>query len=165
MHRSDHLRIVFLDIESVLNVAPWAVGQPPAESLWPRSAGAAWRQRRLDPSCVERLRRLVEQARAAIVLTSDWRHRMATKEFVRLLALYGYDAAPLIGKTPALVRASRGEEVAAWRVANRSTCSYVCLDDDQDFLPGQPLVRTRPELGLTDDDVTLALALLTDTGR
>jgi hypothetical protein len=165
MRRSDHLRIVFLDIEGVLNEAPWAVGQLPAQSPWPRSAAVAWRQRRLNPSCVERLRRLVEQTRASIVLTSDWRHRMSTGEFARLLALYGYEAAPVIGATPALVRAIRGEEVAAWRVQNQSTCSYVCLDDDADFLPDQPLVQTRPELGLTDDDVIRALTLLTGTGQ
>jgi hypothetical protein len=41
----------------------------------------------------------------------------------------------------------------------------VCLDDDADFLPDQPLVQTRPELGLTDDDVIRALTLLTGTGQ
>lgn len=163
MHRSDYLRVVFLDIEGVLNAAPWAAGQPPPQSLWPRSAAAAWRQRRLDAACVGRLRRLVEQTSAAIVLTSDWRHRMSIVEFVRLLSLYGYEAAPVVGATPAVVRASRGAEVAAWRVRNQSTCPYLCLDDDADFLPDQLLVQTRPELGLTDDDVTRAIALLAGT--
>ena len=160
MSLSDYAVIIFLDIEGVLYPAPWATGQPPGDTLWPRTAKAAWRQRRLDPVCVGRLRRLVEQTSASIVLTSDWRHRMSSTEFVRLLAFYEFNSAPIIGTTPALVRASRGEEVAAWRSQHSSSCSYVCIDDEEDFLPGQPLVQTRPELGLTDDSVNRALALL-----
>lgn len=157
--------IIFLDIEGVLYPAPWAVGQPAGDPLWPRTAKAAWRQRRLDPLCVGRLRRLVDQTRASIVLTSDWRHLMSTTEFVRLMAFYDFESAPIIGATPALVRANRGEEVAAWRSQNSSSCSYVCIDDDADFQPDQPLVQTRPELGLTDEDVNRALVLLTRTGQ
>ena len=157
--------IIFLDIEGVLYAAPWAVGQPPGDPLWPRTAKAAWRQGRLNPLCVGRLRRLVDQARASIVLTSDWRHRMSTGEFVHLLALHGFEGAPVIGATPALVRATRGDEVAAWRKQNQSTCSYVCLDDDQDFLPEQPLVQTRSDIGLTDEDVIRAIALLSGTSE
>jgi len=90
---------------------------------------------------------------------------MSTTEFVRLFAFYGFHSAPIIGATPALVRASRGEEVAAWRSQNSSSCAYVCIDDEQDFLPEQPLVQTRSDFGLTDEDVIRAIELMAGTSE
>ena len=156
--------IIFLDIDGVLNSIHWWVGRQDLvrSYLPPRRASTAWREKRLDPACVGRLQHLVEQTGASIVLSTSWRFRMSIPEFRKLMALHGFEAAPVIGATPAIVRSIRGEEVAAWRIEHQSVCPYVCLDDDGDFLPDQPLVQTHPEVGLSDDDVKRCVLLLTN---
>jgi hypothetical protein len=159
--------IVFLDVDGVLNSVHWWVAREDLRNSYlpPRLAARAWREQRLDPACVRRLHRLVEQTGVSIVLSSSWRFRMSIPEFTKLMALHGFVAAPVIGATLAIVRAIRGEEVAAWRAQHRSDCPYVCIDDDGDFLPNQPLVQTHPEIGLSDDDVTRCIAILTAANR
>jgi hypothetical protein len=158
-------KIIFLDIDGVLNGTLWAGHLPRRSLLPPELADRAFEERRLDPSCVARLRKLVTELDASIVISSTWRRRMDVPELAKLLFLYGYENPPVIGVTPEVRDSTRfvtrGNEVAAWLDANGADGTlYVCLDDDDDYLPGQPLVRTDLDLGLQDGDVAACRKIL-----
>lgn len=159
--------IVFLDIDGVLNSAEWLMHQPVAARRYPPPSHAtrAWRERRLDPAAVGCLQRLIRHTGASIVLMSDWRSRMPLTEFSKLLEYFGWETPPVIGTTPVIRHAIRGEEVATWRLTHASVCPYVCLDDEDYFLPEQPLVLTRPQVGLSEEDVDQCIDLLTNANR
>jgi hypothetical protein len=151
--------IVFLDIDGVLNSTAWADQRPLRGFIPPVTAADAFAEERIDPAAVARTRRLVEQSGASIVLISSWRHRMPAMEFARLLALYGWADAPVIGATPDIPHGTRGDEVDAWLAMHGWGGPYVCIDDDQDFAPDQPHIQTNPDVGLTDADVSRSLML------
>jgi hypothetical protein len=158
--------IIFLGIDGVLNSTIWSEWRPLRGFIPPGTAQEAFDQERIDPHCVEYLRRIVDRTGAKLVLTSTWRHRMNVSEFVRLFALYGGNDAPVIGCTPritGLIR-GRGYEVEAWLGNNEYAAPYVCVDDD-DFRAGQPLVQTKPELGLTRLDSERCIEILMSATR
>ncbi len=155
--------IVFLDIDGVLNSAAWTGVRPVHGFIPPSTATEAVEDEWIDPAAVARLRMLIERTDASIVLMSSWRHRMTTVEFKRLLEHYGWTRPPVLGATPDLSGAPRGEEVQAWLEAAGYRPRFLCLDDDADFLPDQPHVQTNPDGGLTDDDMRRCIATLTDT--
>jgi hypothetical protein len=160
-------KLIFADVDGVLNGSLWAGHRPHRSLLPPACADYAFEEQRLDPSCIARLREVVNELDASIVISSTWRRRMAVAEFIKLFSLYGYENAPIIGATPEVGdphnSITRGTEIAAWLEANaaRST-RYVCLDDDADYLPGQPLVQTDVHLGLQDVDVAACRETLAD---
>lgn len=135
--------IVFLDIDGVLNSTAWMEQRPLRGFIPPDTAEEAFAEERLDPAAVARVRQLVEHRGASIVPMSSWRHRMPVPEFARLSALYGWADAPVIGATPDISHATRGEEVEAWLVEN-GELPYICIDDDADFLPHQNHIQTDP---------------------
>src|SRR6185312_8684470 len=106
------------------------------------------------PAMVKRLRRVVEETGASIVISSSWRGygASAVRKWRAMFAVYGWRRAPVIGETPDLtaqrqsgvyVAVIRGEEVDAWIKAHPHVIErFVCIDDGDDFLPHQPLVRT-----------------------
>ena len=129
----------------------------------PASAEQAFDEERIDPHCVEHLRRIVERTGAKLVLASTWRHRMSVAEMVRLFALYGWSDGPVIDGTPrydGLIR-GRGYEVEARLGTAEYAGPYVCVDDDDDFRAGQPLVQTDPDVGLTRLDAERCIEILT----
>lgn len=145
----------------MLNSTRWSESRPTHGFIPPATADEAIREEWIDPAAVARLRMLVEQTGASVVLMSSWRHRMPMQQFTRLLELFGWQAAPVIGATPDIPGVPRGEEVRVWLAAMDCRATYICLDDDGDFLPGQPHIRTDPDVGLTDDDVRQCIATLT----
>lgn len=163
------MKIVFLDIDGVLNSIEWAkagngFGCPPGLSKRCTKERLKW-----CPAMVKRLRRIVESSGASIVIMSSWRGygKSAVRKWRAMFSAYGWRNAPILGETPDLTRQrssglyvaiQRGEEVAQWlnehpHVVDR----YVCVDDGSDFLPGQPLVQTSMEYGLTEADVARCL--------
>lgn len=152
--------LLFLDVDGVLNSTRWVEANPaPRALLPPLLAEHAFEEKRLDPACVELVRKVVEQAGADIIFMSSWRHRMHYVEFAKLLNLHGWANAPVLGATPALI-GPRGLKVEAWRERNKPRHpKYVCLDDGYDFLAHQPLVRTNPDYGMQHSDVVDCLRI------
>lgn len=168
------MKVLFLDIDGVLNSLEWAVdaghgfGCPPGYRNKCRKERLRW-----CPDMVRRLRRIVETTGASIVISSSWRGYGRTGSAVRkwraMFNVYGWRNAPVLGETPDLtVQAGlvvaapkRGSEVAAWIAAHPHVVEhYVCVDDCDDFLPGQPLVQTSMRQGLTDADAEQCIRLL-----
>jgi hypothetical protein len=130
----------------------------------------------IDPSALNKLKCIFEyHVDAKIVISSSWRHLMNVKELITIFKYLGWPNAPIIDQTPCLQRMDidpegkipvlRGHEVRAWlemagerfikdkRIIQPASFKYAILDDDSDFLEGQPLIQTSWETGLLDEHI------------
>jgi hypothetical protein len=127
------MKVVFLDIDGVLNVIPQGHDH----------YGAIF-----HPEFVENLRRLLHETGAKLVISSTWRHSgvVSMKEMWEARNLPG----EIIGITPDLrwrVKEDarepneqdyvRGDEIQAWLDQHSQVTNYVILDDDSDMLQSQ----------------------------
>jgi hypothetical protein len=152
------MRVIFLDIDGVLNSKTWYRQFLCAGEQVPSPA--------LDPTAVARLDRIVRETGAKIVLSSAWR---GNPDVPRWLSEHGC-CGKVIGKTPYLYTADgyhreRGYEIGGWirQHADKTGVipTYVILDDDNDMVYLAPrLVRTDPIYGLRDVDVERAITKL-----
>lgn len=139
------MNIVFLDIDGVLNNLGSVVGLGSPSKYF-------------DPVSVALVEKLCEETGAQIVVSSSWRtgHAVHIKEDLRRCGA-GCLASRYFGETPRL-NIARGGEVNAWLRDNSIGAGrYVILDDDSDFYPGQPLVKTTFKDGFRFDHYTAAI--------
>ncbi len=154
----DTLRILFLDIDGVLNGYPFLddfQDAPPALDY------ERWRAM-LDPERVVRLNRIIEATDASVVLSSSWRFRWPLEQIQQMLEDREF-VSQLIGATGYEPRGRRGHQIAAWLRTHRDAiASYVCLDDDPDMDPvTERWVHTSPDRGgITPAEVDEAIAWL-----
>ncbi len=141
------MRVVFLDIDGVLNRA----GYRPIESLGLRS----W----IEPELAARLSRLVRTINAVIVLISEWRRDRDFDHLTDEMRSAGIDGR-LLGVTPTLGGA-RWREIEAWMAEHDIPAeNIVIVDDGYDMGPlASRFVRVSPLTGL-DDDAARAVAAL-----
>jgi len=153
--------ILFLDIDGVLNSRDYVR----------RGGSLSCSRDGLDPDAVAQLQRIVDETNCSLILSSTWRliHKLADMRG-KLIAKGMRHPVPLRGKTPDLseqqmkgviqIGARRGEEVKHWIQANGFKGSFVCVDDDSDFLEDQPLVQTTFEYGLTPAHADRCISIL-----
>lgn len=125
-------RIVFLDIDGVLN-----------DTRFPHSAGKAsgsrviapgeWKpEDHLDPARIARLDTLLVATRAEVVISSSWRNAYKRPKLVALLESRGFKGR-VIGQTPWLPGHERHVEIKRWLSQQVPEVErFVILDDDQD---------------------------------
>lgn len=153
------MSILFLDIDGVLN----SVEAVKAGRDVKVAGRGIWG---LDPVAVAHLGRiLTEVPDTEIVLSSTWRTLYsleAMRAFLQRAGLSGAHADLLKFKTGQRADGHRGKEVLAWFVehAEYRDAHYAILDDDADFLPGQPLVRTMVSYGLGTREADKVIKLL-----
>lgn len=169
------MRLIFLDIDGVLNSDPFLIRQcDMSRELSQRQ----WPGGHLDPVNVARLERLVSATGARLVLSSAWRTMISLGELYHLLLERGYTGQRFLGRTPSGIRnqrfsewVPRGAEIKEWLDdwadnAGDHVDSYVILDDSSDMLPEQEpfFVNTDAIVGLTEEDVDRAAAILQTWG-
>ena len=152
------MRVIFLDVDGVINsgnnMSRNARLKRTCENMY------------FDPTCMNRLKKLVENTGAKIVLSSTWRlpdertRSMAHLENLKeRLALYGLC---ILDSTPALT-SDRNQEVNEWLQSHPEVVQYIILDDVNDNFQGdnlRRLVLTDEIVGLTDQDAAKAERLL-----
>ncbi len=151
------MRVLFLDIDGVLNSTKWYDERPDEPHLGRLSELATM----IDPDGVARINRIVEQTGCLLVLSSSWRCMEPLALINRALKHRGLSV-PLIGATPSIGN-PRGGEIAAWLNAalRGAEWTMAILDDDADMEPWMScLVQTDGKVGIQDDDVDLAIYLL-----
>jgi len=133
-------RVVFLDIDGVLNT--------------PEYTRKANNSEVMDPVTVAILRRLVETTKAAIVISSSWRHGANWKKHIqRVFSQSGWDNPPIIDRTPKL-SGGRGREIAAW-LTEHQAMSFIIVDDIVwDLLPEQAehIIECDKNVGFTEQN-------------
>ena len=145
--------MLFLDIDGVLN----RTGYRPASSSGLRS----W----IEPELAARVKEIVRQTGAGIVISSDWRVGRGLHELRDELLASGVDCS-LLGVTPVLQGAERWREIQAWMDQNQvSAADIAIVDDTFDMGPlAARFVRATPLNGL-DEQTADAIVALFDGDR
>lgn len=122
----------------------------------------------VDPIAVGLLNRLLEKSGADLWLISSHRNALCPRgqlygsidhlaNLNKLLGFMGVEKT-LTGITPTL-HGIRGKEVEI--IVNKFEIEdYVIFDDSADFIPGQPLVKIDPDIGLNTTDYYQACKIL-----
>lgn len=157
-------RILFLDIDGVLNSAAYLKQNP---GCFDRSGHEAWHM--IDEAAVARLNRVLDATDADVVLSSTWRLLNALADVRGWLKRRGFTG-KLIGKTPDIGKSpggvlvlspERGHEIQAWLNDQDDVVSFVIVDDNSDMAHLKPrLVQTTWAEGLLDVHVDRLIALL-----
>jgi histidinol phosphatase-like enzyme len=131
------MKIIFLDIDGVLNSDTWYKKRKTDFCI----------HEEFDPFLVQQLNQLIKDTKAKIVISSSWRKSHTLEEMQKLFKQVGIRA-EIIGMTPVLKYANhtmsvpRGCEILKWLQDNEGLLgtqvhnfkNYVILDDDSDML-------------------------------
>ena len=152
------MKIIFLDIDGVLNTGG-------ADTLYP------WvdelNHKNWHKSAVKRLDWLCKKTGAVVVISSSWRKfsqdlEWWNSEFYQAGARH----ISVIDCTGSSHNGFRGREIVSYLHATLPVVErYVCIDDDSDFYPEQPRVRTKCNLGFTQGNAWEAYAILTGASK
>lgn len=148
------MKVVFLDIDGVLNSADLRSQLAESSSL--------------DPRAVMRLNCILVETGARLVLSSSWRYlilsgAMTLPGFEYLLRTHGVAKDCLAGHTCADEdTAERGGQIRRWLAEHRSVTAWAALDDMPLELGGDGWrhVQTDARVGLTDADATNVIRIL-----
>lgn len=151
-NRENKLKILFLDIDGVLNSVRSAIalnGYPCRERC----------HEKFDKVALALIRQACKKTGAKICLSSTW--RIGIKNILK----FGKELdLPIIAKTPQLFMSRRrGREIQEWLEDNQKVvCKYAIVDDDSDMLKEQLpfFVQTDNYEGLLYRDYVKLLALL-----
>lgn len=137
-------KIIFLDFDGVI-------------------CTTAVRFNELDPECMVRLKKIIDETNAFIVVTSTWRRFKSLMELKEMMLEHGIERR-VLGVTKVIDR--RDDEIQDW-LDMRHPMSFqikniVVLDDDIFDLTAfeHVLVKTDGMLGLQDVDVEKSIAIL-----
>ena len=150
------MKVIFLDIDGVLNHTQWYVDDRNPGNLNGQEGD-------IDPLCVERVFRIVNETGAKIVLSSDWK---LSWPFARQrLEKAGFPEGLIIDKTPDLVMRvtdQRGLEIKSWLGQHKDCTNFCIIDDRTDFYEEQlpHFVHVDSFCGLTDDNADIAIMIL-----
>ena len=156
------MKIIFLDIDGVLNHDDWYVSKKFAQLSTADDV-----ELDVDPRCAQRIIDICSQCNAKIVISSSWRLNMHGT--IKRLEKGGIPQELIIGSTPVFtfisspnLDRSRGGEIEAYLSQCGDVTNYAIIDDRSDFHPHQHphLIHINPKCGLTDKDTKIAIQIL-----
>ena len=112
-----HKPVVFLDIDGVLNSKQWYAHDAASHEGISLTERKLW-EHSIDPDCVQRLNRILQQTGAVVIVSSSWRKKHALSEIVSALESRGFRG-EVEGATSANGTLSRAEEITEWLAENR----------------------------------------------
>lgn len=186
------MKIIFLDIDGVLNSNDWYVYR--RDNVPMDSVHAQYPFYELDPRAVKNLNRLINETGAKVVISSTWRLGRTISELQELLDSVGF-IGEIVGITPHLscklpyedkggYTIPRGCEIDWWlknegefQRINWSTeeqqkyidksivKNYIIIDDDSDMLYNQRehFIHTSFMSGLTNELTDKSISILNKT--
>lgn len=148
----EEIKVIFLDVDGVLNSR---------KTIRRTKGGYTF----VGSRQMKRLKRIVSETGAKVVLSSDWRYDRNdpryNSDFLELkneLLKYGIR---LYGYTPELPSAHRGMEIDCWLKEHGEVCNFVILDDRTDIEPNKGhWVQTVMSCGLGDEEAKNAIHIL-----
>lgn len=173
------MKIIFLDIDGVLNSAFWY------EKRFKESLDIPYPDSEFDPETIQRLNRIIKNTKAKVVISSSWRSSKTIKEMQELFNRLGF-VGEIIDFTPSFCiphynyNVPRGCEIDWWLdqqnfqrvnwskeeqneyIEKSQVKNYIIFDDDSDMLYGQRehFILTDRSVGLSEKDVINATEIL-----
>lgn len=168
----ENVKIIFMDCDGVINSYSFYMSDRNPGNLNGKEGD-------VDPDCVKRILRIVEETGAKIVLSSDW--RLSWPGSLIRLENAGFPKGLIIDKTPELIwrqisrdelsayddngfcyAYSRGREIDMWLEAHPECTNYTIIDDRTDFTDeqGPHFVHVNSYCGITDDNADIAIMIL-----
>lgn len=152
------MKIIFLDIDGVLNNRKWFR----QITNHPQYKTKSWIDRQFEPRAINLLNDLVANTNAEIVVSSSWRMGHEKNELQKILQDAGLKY-PLKDYTPPArhLTSIRGMEIKEWLQDHPNTTSFVILDDNSDM--GQfinKLIQTSFNHGLQQNHIAKAIKIL-----
>lgn len=145
------MNIIFLDIDGVLN----------------NTLTFMYDNKSVDEHCIKLFIDTIKDIDCKIVISSSWRSIKKERFIQHIHISRSYELLQLLPHlhddycTPKFVcqNCIRGDEVQDWidNHVNEVT-KYICIDDDSDFLPHQPLLQTNRQIGFCLQDAKLLKA-------
>jgi len=143
------MKIIFLDIDGVLNTYVDGLGIPKSMSA-----------ETLDKRAIGLLKYVTNVTNSHIVISSTWRTFGTAEWFCGLFEAYGWFQPPIIDITRGSITGEiRGDEINSF-LNDHVIDKYIVIDDDSDFYSYQNLVRTNGALGFTLNDAIKCIDLL-----
>ena len=151
------MKVIFLDVDGVLNFNT-------TEAIAPNGCMG------IADSCVKKLKHIVDETHAFIVLVSSWKQEW-NMDFERCLPNGKYLVKKLdrrglhiMDKTDDHID-DRGKGIYEWLKRHPNVTDWVVLDDEvfddyKDYIPQDNRVITNYILGLTDSDAEQAIEIL-----
>jgi len=170
--------LLFLDCDGVLNTTRCLTceySDDDASLVFPSSAELS-DFLPLERACLAQLKRIIQETGARIVLSTTWRLEPAMRLYLlQALDACGIEEDAVLGDTPTLAGAGRGQEIAAFlEQANLThghaapTVFAILEDDDKHLasfaragLAGR-CVKTEMAHGLTEDAANAVISLLSE---
>ncbi len=150
-------KIIFLDIDGVLNCGSWLYANGPF--------GTTKGDDKIDPAAVKRFNQIIEQTNAKIVVSSVWRIG-ETLESMKVIFDKHNIKGEIIGLTPNKGR-YRGDQIQYWLDDFDGKIDlFVILDDDSDMGDlSNKLVKTSFQTGLLDEHIVLCVEKLNGNSK
>jgi hypothetical protein len=142
-------KIIFLDIDGVLNSHDWWKRR---EKLPPSASRDEFMNEQLDPLAIQLFQALLADVDAEVVLSSVWRLHKEDRDMIKKRVV------DFIDVTPDSDCRIRGCEIRSWTEKNvtydeRKELKYAIIDDDSDMLLWQKdsFFQTSFKTGLTPE--------------
>jgi hypothetical protein len=157
------MKVIFLDIDGVLNYDKWYVSNEYQKLQWNED-----NELDIDPACAERINKICEKTGAKVVISSDWRISWYGTQL--RLERGGINPEYILDKTPERIWInipgfdhSRGAEINDWLEMHPECEKYVIIDDRTDFKDNQQpfFIHVNSFIGFTDENMNKAIDLLT----
>lgn len=146
-------KIIFLDIDGVLNGTEFLEQKPTTEDWW---------LSQLNLKSIVALNLITRASKAKIVIISTWRIITTFDTLCSTLKKAGVKG-EIIGCTPYMRGHTRNEEIKCWlKSSQQKIDSYVIIDDitdDFDDLSDRA-IKTDPNTGLTEANINSILEVL-----
>ena len=137
--KTAHNKIIFLDIDGVLNNY-----NSMKNGTWVQAMDS----KNWDETALDNLYWLLQATKASVVISSSW--RIIKNDIDWWNTQFASVGLPklVVGITPISSTGFRGREIQAY-VEEHDVKNYIILDDESDFLEGQPLIKIDGNVGLT----------------
>lgn len=147
------MKLLFLDIDGVLNDPFWNLNHPSNNA-----------DDYIDPVRVAILNRILQETGAKVVITSTWRCTFTPERLQKHLETFGF-IGEIIGATED-DDFGRMMQIFAWLSDAKFPYRFVVLDDEEVFGSLHPEMQKRnqyltdPKMGLTEEDGEKIIAML-----
>lgn len=131
------MKVIFLDIDGVLNSNHWYIRNHKKHPEKCRTHTA------IDPRYIKNLRKIVKKTDAKIVLTSTQRSYIKRHDDCLLKQIFTEYGLEIFDYIPILIAQPRGCEIQKWLNEHTNVTSFIILDDSSDMAHLLPyLVKT-----------------------